>query len=134
MKQINKVCLIEDDAIQVFINRQYVEMATKAEDIIVYENGKEAFEGLKSLLETGQSLPDLILLDLFMPVWDGWDFLSEYSKLPIENAMSNIYILTSSLSSADREKAATYGLRERFYSKPLDGDKLTMIFHDLGVS
>jgi CheY-like chemotaxis protein len=127
MKQINKVCLIEDDAIQVFINRQYVEMATKAEDIIVYENGKEAFEGLKNLLETGQSMPDLILLDLFMPVWDGWDFLNEYSKLPIDNAMSNIHILTSSLSSADREKAAAFGLKERFYSKPLDEAKLALM-------
>ncbi|MCC5932268.1 MAG: response regulator [Cyclobacteriaceae bacterium] len=127
MKKIKKLCLIEDDSIQVFITRQYIELLAEVEEILVYENGKEAFENLKKMSEQGISLPELILLDLFMPVWDGWEFLEEYIKLPLKESEKNIFILTSSLSSDDLEKANTYGLKGRFFTKPLDEKKLAII-------
>lgn len=69
--------------------------------------------------ENNKSFPDLIFLDLNMPIWDGWLFLDEFNKLP-GSQYSTIYILTSSLSEDDLKKAEDRGFTNRYLQKPLD--------------
>jgi CheY-like chemotaxis protein len=67
-----------------------------------------------------QMLPDIILLDINMPVMDGWDFLDAYSPLHSQVAKKiRIYILSSSISESDMDKANRNPLVSRFVSKPI---------------
>ena len=52
-----------------------------ASNILVCQNGKEALDVIVSLLESGEVLPEVIFLDLNMPIMDGWEFLDEFGKL-----------------------------------------------------
>jgi len=71
-------------------------------------------------------LPELIFLDLNMPIWDGWEFLKESSTLGCMEKLE-LYILTSSSSPEDYRKAKQYGLHERYLSKPIALDSLHRI-------
>ena len=95
MKKIDIVCIVEDDPTHLFITRKYLELSGIVENIMIYKNGKEAYDKLKAIFLNSESLPEIILLDLNMPIWDGWQFLEEFNKIPIEKEIK-IYILTSS--------------------------------------
>ena len=58
-----------------------------------------------------------------MPVWDGWQFLDEFTKIPIEKPVT-IYILTSSNNEADIEKAKKYSLTSNYLIKPISQSQL----------
>lgn len=118
-----KACLIEDDAIVVLLTKKFLEKTGSVESVLTYNNGKDAFEDLKNRYETDMELPEIIFLDLNMPIWDGWVFLDEFIKLPFCKDIK-IYILTSSSSQSDRDKAKKYGLAENFLQKPLSYKKL----------
>lgn len=125
---IKYACIIEDDPISSTIAKKMVQKFPAIERTEIFENGKQAYQTLKSNLESGIELPDLILLDIFMPVWDGWDFLEEFKKLPIQKEIS-IYILTSSTGQDDLEQAKKYGLEKKYLIKPLKMETLEEILH-----
>jgi CheY-like chemotaxis protein len=62
-------------------------------NFIEFHNGKDAFNQLKEDIEQDRPLPDLILLDLNMPVWDGWQFLDEFVKIPNKSPLQFISLL-----------------------------------------
>lgn len=127
MKEAKVVCIIDDDVIQVFLIKKLMEFSGVVGEVIAYKDGREAFEGLRERHKNGIQSPDVILLDINMPIWDGWEFLKEFKALNIYTD-SKIYILTSSLSHEDFENAAFYGLENKYLSKPLDKEKLNSIF------
>jgi CheY-like chemotaxis protein len=114
-----KVLLVEDDFIHVVITKKYLELTNRVEEVFVAENGKIAFDLMSEWYEKDKGFPDLILLDLSMPVWDGWRFLEEISK-KAWTKKSSIYILTSSIRQEDQERAAFYNLQENYLLKPLN--------------
>ncbi|AXJ00739.1 CheY chemotaxis protein or a CheY-like REC (receiver) domain [Cyclonatronum proteinivorum] len=126
MKKIREVCLIEDEKIQLFLLKKFLERSEMSESIVEFENGKLAYDALKARTESGDALPNLIFLDLNMPVWDGWEFFEAAQNLPGFEQVTT-YILTSSLSSDDMEKAKDFGLSDHYLTKPLSFDKLKEI-------
>ncbi len=118
MKKIDMVCIVEDDPTHLFITKKYLELSGLVENIMIYKNGKEAYEMLKAIFIASKKLPEIILLDLNMPIWDGWQFLDEFIKIPIETNVE-IYILTSSTNEDDKERAAEYNLRSNYLIKPI---------------
>lgn len=118
MEKINEICLIEDEHIQNFLNRKFIEKTGLVHLVTEYLNGKEAFEAMEKRVQSELTLPDIIFLDLNMPVWDGWDFFKAFMGLP-GSETTTIYILTSSLSEDDYKMAEQFGLRERYLEKPL---------------
>ena len=130
MKEINLVCLIEDDPIHVFLSKKYIEMTGVIKNVLIYNNGKDAFDNLKAMFTSGQELPELILLDLNMPIWDGWQFLEEFTKIPIDKVIT-IYILTSSLIKEDLENAEKYGLKGNYIVKPISLAKLKKVLLEM---
>ncbi len=130
MKKIEKVCLIEDDPIVVLLMKKYLEKSGKVEQFESYQNGKVAYDNLKVDFDKNEPLPDLIFLDINMPVWDGWNFLKEFRKLPIQEKII-LYILTSSSSPEDRAMAKMYGLQDRYILKPMSYDKLSELLGTL---
>ncbi|MFC5285393.1 response regulator [Pedobacter alpinus] len=129
MKKIDLVCIVDDDPMHVFITKKYIELSGHVEKIIVCNNGKDAFHTLQELITNKETLPKIIFLDLNMPVWDGWQFLDEFTKIPTEDTIT-IYILTSSNSDADIEKAKQYSLTSNYLIKPISQSQLKEIIAD----
>ncbi|MEA5402011.1 response regulator [Arcicella sp. DC2W] len=123
MKKIDIACIIDDDPIFVFGTKRLMQIANFCNGFLVFKNGKEAYDSLKTIITTGEKLPDLIFLDLNMPIWDGWQFLDEFIQIPIENAVT-IFIVTSSIDPEDIKRAKSYEIVSNYLVKPIKMDDL----------
>ena len=130
MKKINLACVIDDDPTHIFITKTYLQMIDSIKSIIICSNGKDAYDKLQLIASSGQQLPELILLDLNMPIWDGWQFLDEFKKIPTEQSI-RIYILTSSVSSDDFKRAEEYNMQSNYIVKPVTLDTLKEVLSEL---
>lgn len=124
MKKIKLACMIDDNRMFLLMAQKMLEKADFCHDLLVYKNGKEALDNIKTMKE--EDLPDIIFLDLNMPVLDGWQFLDEYIKFNYQKKIY-IYILTSSIDPEDIKKAKTYQEVHEFLQKPLSVPKLQEI-------
>ncbi|MFN2424343.1 MAG: response regulator [Cryomorphaceae bacterium] len=124
---VSTVCIIDDDPIYVFTTSKTLSNMGICEDVLVYKDGKEAFEGLSKLIAENKRLPDLILLDINMPVWDGWDFLEEFSKTEVGNDIP-IFIVSSSDHPEDLNRAERNPAVRGMLLKPLTKDNLEQVF------
>lgn len=86
-------------------------------DFLVFKNGKDAYDNLLPQLQLNTNLPDVILLDLNMPIMDGWQLLDELVKIPVAENIP-IYIVSSSVDSRDITKAKTYKMVSKYIVKP----------------
>ena len=126
--KIETVCIIDDDPIFVYGTKILLNYNSSfGSSVIVNEDGKEALDNLTSMVRSGEKLPDVIFLDLNMPIMDGWEFLDEFVKLPIKNK-PRVYIVSSSIDNQDIEKAKTYEIVKDFIVKPLSESILTDLF------
>ncbi len=120
MKKLNTVLLIDDDEPTNYFNRMVIEESGLVENIVVLEMAEEALKYLSTEENGKYPKPDLIFLDINMPGMNGWEFLSEYEKLPISQQGKVIVVmLTTSLNPDDFERAKEYEQIEEFFSKPL---------------
>tara|TARA_R110000868_G_scaffold359046_1_gene620837 strand:- start:788 stop:1201 length:414 start_codon:yes stop_codon:yes gene_type:complete len=129
MKMINSIFIIDDDAITVFGIKKLLATVVTCTNITNFSNGKIAIEYFENL-ESNEELPDIIFLDLNMPIMDGWEFLEEFIKLPIKQKIT-INIVTSSINREDRDKSYTFKLKTHhnitYNTKPLNKDEIQNI-------
>lgn len=119
--------VIDDDDINIFIIKKIVEKTGYDAQMVAKTNGQLAIDYLTELKTTQQTLPDLILIDINMPVLNGWEFLEAYEKLGIDHEI-DMYMLSSSVYENDIEKAKTYKTVKGFISKPLSIERLIELF------
>jgi len=111
-----KTCLlIDDNYIDNFITRRILESSNFAEQIIVRQSPAEAINSLRE----GTIKPDVIFLDIRMPLMDGFEFLQEYDKLLIDKKDIKIFMLSSSLDPTDMKESAGNKYITQFIHKPL---------------
>jgi len=119
MKKANLAYVVEDDPITSTITKLLIKKNLHFKEVQTYANGQRAFDHLLSVLEYGCDVPDLILLDLNMPLMDGWEFLDAFARLPLAKSVC-VFILTSSIRPEDIDKATFYQQVSGYFSKPLD--------------
>jgi CheY-like chemotaxis protein len=124
------ILLVDDDEINNFISIKLIKKALLTTEIMACLNGKFAIEQLLTMQKQGpDKLPDYILLDINMPIMNGWEFLDEYKRLNIDPlGKTKIYIISSSVFSNDINKARSYPLVKSFISKPLSVEKIKEMF------
>ena len=127
---IKDIFLIDDDALVNFLNQEIIKDSHPDKKVRSFESATEALEVIKEMLNTSYSkLPQIILLDINMPVMDGWEFLDIFDQLP-ENKTKDCKIImhTSSIDPRDIEKAKTYKAVVDYMTKPLNLQSLSKIF------
>ncbi|RTE55176.1 response regulator [Arenibacter aquaticus] len=130
--KINTTFIIDDDPIFVFGSKVLLKKCGFASNIVVFQNGKEALETIVKLLESEAELPEVIFLDLNMPIMDGWEFLEAFGKLSgLENI--RLYILSSSIDSRDMERAKDYDIVADFIAKPLTEGRISELLSSIEV-
>jgi CheY-like chemotaxis protein len=121
---MKKVLLIDDDPITNFINQKLIENTGLAGEIVIAENGRQGLKILVDIHANGELFPDLIVLDINMPLLDGFDFLQQLYKLKMTDpANMKIAILSCSDNSDDREKAKELGI-DSYLVKPITAGAL----------
>lgn len=127
------LCVIENDPIAVFGLQKMLERTNYVLHVEVFENGAEALQELRPHLEHDtDKTPDIIFLDLNMPIMDGWEFIEEYTKIkrPPKSKIILMYVVSSSILQKDRERVEKLSAVTDYIVKPVTHDDLKEIFED----
>ena len=133
MKQkLQQILLIDDSHSDNFIHERRIRNMNVTEKVVTKYNGREAIDYLNTALsEDIYPAPDLIFLDINMPVMDGWKFLEEYEQLPDEKkARIVLAMLTTSTADQDKERAEKFHQLSKFITKPLTEQDLRVILDE----
>ncbi|HLU88551.1 MAG TPA: response regulator [Cyclobacteriaceae bacterium] len=116
-EKLNSIMLVDDDLITNFLHSRLIKKLNISSSIVVTENGEEALDYICQ-----HDPPDVILLDLNMPVMNGFEFLKVFYKKYKNKVKTKVIVLSSSISRKDRSIASSYGVP--FLTKPLSADEL----------
>lgn len=131
MSKISCILLVDDDQINNFINQRLIEELTLTAELNLVNNGLEAVDYLKENCRVSTKCPELILLDINMPVMDGFEFLYEFETLDIPNKEKvKIVMLTTSTSQKDLERLNGHEIAG-YINKPLTEEKMLDLVNKL---
>lgn len=127
MLRLPSILLVDDNPTTNFLNQTLIEQANLATEVLVAENGYEALRLLAHHCQPGSpSCPALILLDVNMPVMNGFEFLDAYAQLPLAQHRTKIIVLTTSLLPRDLERLQQLPVAG-VLDKPLTTEKLEVL-------
>ena len=123
-----KIWVIDDDVIYKTIMKKIILKSEIFSSTVTFSNGKEAIDALKKAIESNDDLPEIILLDIEMPVMDGWGFMTEMALIkPNFQSEIKIYISSSSIAVDDKLRAKNNPDILGYMSKPISLDDLKLI-------
>lgn len=119
----------DDDLVHILLSR-IVSKGKFDVQVESFFNGKEAFDELLKISNSGSLYPDLIFLDINMPLYDGWYLINELEKSNLKAKESiKICMCTSSIAPFDREMAASSKFVVNFIEKPLNIENFQRIIN-----
>ncbi|EZH75092.1 transcriptional regulator [Aquimarina atlantica] len=129
--KIGLACIIDDDNMYVNLVKRIVEAKNLCNNLMVFQNGKDALNYFEAILTNlnKKTIPEIIFLDLNMPVMDGWEFLDNFTK--IKNKLGKtitLYIVSSSINPVDIERAKSINTVKDYLIKPVTIEDLEAIF------
>ena len=121
-----KLIVIDDDPISLFLSKNILEAFQNIDHLVTFES---PVKGLNYTCNEEHIGPICILLDINMPILDGWEFLRKLEEIKIVSKIEDlkIYLLTSSIDERDKVKSQSFPLVSGFLSKPLTAQNV----HDL---
>lgn len=127
---INKAFCIDDDPVSLVLSDLIIKKSAFAKEVVTAKNGKEGLEWFSAYFEKSnvikQELPQIIFLDLYMPVMDGWSFLESYiMKYTQRMPETKVVIVSSTVNPEDFLKANRYDIVIDFINKPLTAEGLS---------
>ncbi len=124
--------LIDDNDTDNFISRRVIELTEFAERVIVKSSGQQALDYLQENAQSPNEIPDLIFLDINMPIMDGFMFLYEFETLPPEiQQKPKVIILSSSEDRRDVDKIITNKAVVKYITKPLTQNDLEAVSSEI---
>ncbi|TRX40796.1 response regulator [Flavobacterium restrictum] len=126
MNKFDLTYIVDDDAIFVSIFKKILSKIQNFSEIKHLKNGAIALSDLKKRFDNKQVFPDIIFLDLNMPVLDGWQFLEELKQLPFKNQLA-IYVISSTIDKREIKKCRKYKTVLNFIQKPTNESQLKAI-------
>lgn len=122
------IWIIDDDPIYQIIMKKIITKSGLFSSLISFTNGKDAIIALKKNIVNQADFPDIILLDIEMPILDGWGFMDEMAVLKSQiNNEIKIYISSSSIALEDKERAKNNSGILGYLSKPVSLDDIKKI-------
>jgi CheY-like chemotaxis protein len=123
------IWIIDDDVIYQTIINKLIQKSGVFSTHSSFMNGKEAITTLNTILEIHEEyIPDIILLDINMPIMDGWEFMEEIKRIKSKiNKQIIIYIVSSSIAIEDRNKSKTFTDIIGYMPKPISVEDLIAI-------
>ncbi|WP_047549839.1 response regulator [Psychroserpens sp. Hel_I_66] len=130
-KKIKMACIIDDDSIYVNLVKKIIETKKLCSNLLVFNDGKDGIDYFEALLKNLDQdvIPEIILLDINMPVMDGWEFIERFTK--IQNKFKKritLYVVSSSINLTDIEKAKSLSGVQNYLVKPVKIDDLEAVF------
>ena len=127
MKTKKNILLVDDDKIVNFLNKKVIEGMGLANEVHTATNGEEALKIFNQYFSGQIAIPDVVLLDLSMPVMDGFEFMQAFNELNFPNKEKVLVIvLTSSNDPLDRKRAKALGVKH-YLTKPISEEMVKAI-------
>lgn len=122
-----KVFIVDDDAVYQLILKKLIAKIDEQVVIESFKNGAPAVDAVKNIISSGGDLPEVMFLDINMPVMDGWQFLDALAEINDPLLENRIYMMSTSLDNRDKEQAGSRKLIKEYVFKPVTPDKLAQI-------
>ncbi|GAB2706338.1 response regulator [Mucilaginibacter koreensis] len=118
-RKVQTACIIDDDQIYVFGFKRLLSIKKICPQLIDFQNGQDAIDFLTNPANADQ-LPDVIFLDINMPVMDGWDFIEAFGEIKSQLGKEiTIYMVSSSINTSDITRAKSNASITDYIIKPL---------------
>ena len=129
--KIKLACIIDDDSIYVNLIKKIIETKKLCDNLLIFNDGKDGIDYFEALLQNldDKNIPEVILLDLNMPVMDGWEFIERFTAIrnKFEKRIT-LYVVSSSINKSDVDKAKSLSSVKNYLVKPVDIDELEAVF------
>ena len=128
MSKFRNVLLVDDNEIDNFINERIITSSSFCDHVTVKNSADGALNYLREIAGSEDKIPEIIFLDLNMPIKDGFGFLEDFSRLEESvKKKSRVVVLSSSISPDDINKASTNPYVFKYLNKPLSEKYLDAI-------
>ena len=125
MGAIKLIAIVDDDEVHQFTLKKQIEFSGLSDEIIVFSDGEEVFKYFESNLNNPERIPDVIFLDINMPIMDGWDFVSEFKRLKSSLTKEvSIFMVSSSIREEDIRRAKGILEISDYIVKPISSQTL----------
>lgn len=128
---VELACIIDDDSVYINLVKKIIETKKLCKNLLLFNDGKQSIEYFEALLQNleAEHIPEIIFLDLNMPIMDGWEFLERFTKIKNNfGKVITLYVVSSSINPLDVDRAKSLSSVEDYLIKPVNINELESIF------